>query len=40
MRAENEADIMKDVPNWEVRANVYHKTWMRPLTRPAIDPIS
>jgi len=29
---ENEAEIMKDVPNWEAGANVYHSRYMNPMT--------
>ena len=32
-RNENEAAIMKDVPNWEAGASVYKtRSWMKPMT--------
>ena len=30
-RVENEAELMKDVPNWEAGASVYKTRWMRPM---------
>ena len=32
-RVENEAELMKDVPNWEAGASVYKtRSWMAPMT--------
>ena len=32
-RVENEAELMKDVPNWEAGASVYKtRPWMAPMT--------
>lgn len=33
---ENEAELMKDVPNWEVGASVYKTRWMPTMTLPGI----
>ena len=35
---ENEAEIMKDVPNWEVGASVYKTRWMPGMTIFGLNP--
>ena len=31
-RVENEAELMKDVPNWEAGASVYKTRYMNPMS--------